>query len=175
YGIVRQLDGHIRVHSAPGRGTVFTLYFPVTEQQPAGGDVVEEPDGDLEGSERVLVVEDEDLVRMAAVSILEMYGYQVAGVKDGEEALALLRETDPPFDLLITDMVMPRVNGRELAARARKERPGLKVIYMSGFQEHILFSATAGEGSSFLEKPFSPRELARTVRRVLRGPAAPRA
>ena len=128
FGIVRQLDGHIRLHSESNRGTTISIYFPVTREKSSVRNAEEVPSDDLDGSERVLVAEEEDMVRKVAVSILQMHGYQVAGVKDEEEALSLIQEHDSPFDLLITDMVMTRMNGRELAARVRQLRPETRVV-----------------------------------------------
>jgi len=165
YGIVKQMGGHIWVYSEPGKGTTFKIYFPQVSEVAKKVEVeeVEEP-AVLTGSERVLLVEDEDQVRDLTVTILEMYGYKVVGVKDAEMALELLGKGEPHFDLLITDMVMPKMSGKELAEKALQIKPGLKVIYISGFQEHALFQNSS---TAFLEKPFQPEELARLVRRVL--------
>lgn len=122
----------------------------------------------MTGAETLLVVEDDDVVRGFIRAVLEMYGYIVVTMKDPQEALKYLDLPANPCDLLITDMVMPGMNGKELAERACLSRPSLKVIYISGFQEHMLFEKFSDDGIAFLEKPFQQYELLSMVRKVLK-------
>ncbi len=171
YGIVRQSGGHIFVDSAPGEGTRFSIYLPVTADRESGGaePVVAGADS---GSEAILLVEDEEAVRTVLQRILASRGYRVLPAAGAAEALALARRNRGAIDLLLTDVTMPRIRGPELAAALLAEQPAMRVIYMSGYSEQAL---PTGAGSPIcLQKPFSAQTLARTVRAVLDGPA-PRA
>ena len=166
YGIVKQNRGHIAAYSELGRGASFALYFPRVRQgvQPMPAESSQVP----RGTENVLLVDDEPLVREIAKLQLKRLGYAVTEVADGESALKLLKNHAIVVDLLVTDMVMPKLGGPELAAAAKAARPGLRVMFMSGYAE-----AAAGENGLampdvvFLHKPFSQAELARKVRQAL--------
>jgi two-component system cell cycle sensor histidine kinase/response regulator CckA len=169
YGIVNQAGGHVWVYSDPGRGTTFKVFLPrVTEEDELSLEV----DGfDLTtagGSETVLVVEDEPLVRSLAVRALEDQGYSVLQAEEGWAALAASRAYEGEIHLLVTDVVMPAMNGKELADRLSAERPGLRVLYVSGYTDHaVVRHGVLEEGIAFLSKPFDMSSLARTVREVL--------
>lgn len=168
YGIVKQSGGYIDVRSAPGEGTTFTVYLPRLES------VSPDPEIDptlLSGSETVLVVEDEAQVRDLARRVLERSGYTVITAVDAESAIALSDRHAGHIHLLVTDMVLPRVSGRELAARLGIHRPAIKVLYVSGTADGAIARHRMLEpGTEFLEKPFSLERLLRKVRQVLGPP-----
>ena len=168
YGIVGQSGGWIEVFSEPGRGARFKLYFPVTAagaEAAAPATVEPAPTG---GSETLLVVEDRDDVRGFAAEVLTGLGYRVLTAADGKEALEQARNCGGPLDLLVTDVVMPGLNGAEVAVRLRALRPGVKVLYMSGYPEAVIVGHGARElDGELLRKPFTPEVLAEMVRRVL--------
>ena len=169
YGIVKQSNGYVAVDSEPGRGTVVTVYLPrvsavaEVERAHAAPRPAPEPRG---GSETVLVVEDEEIVRSLVRELLEGLGYTVLDARDGEEALALLR-SGLPIDLVITDMVMPRMSGRELARRAAKVHPDTAILLVSGYAGDTSAQGPLDPGTAFLEKPFTAIELAEKVRELL--------
>jgi PAS domain S-box-containing protein len=167
YGIVKQHDGYIDVHSEPGRGATFTCYFPVaqgTAPAPAPKmDVIVQ----LGGSETVLVVEDEDLVRGLVVSVLSRQGYAVLQAPDGEAALGLLADYRGGVDLLLTDVVLPGINGRELYREIHSMSPRTKVIFMSGHTGEVITERGVPTDDTFIQKPFSTQALAARVRKTL--------
>jgi two-component system, cell cycle sensor histidine kinase and response regulator CckA len=168
YGIVKQSGGAILTFSEVGSGTEFRIYLPRVEAQAAV-----EPAGGREGAvtggtETILVVEDEPALRSLARRILESRGYTVLAAADGPEALQISRSRGEPIHLLLTDVVMPGMSGREVADRLAAERPDLKVVYMSGHTEDaIVHHGVLEEGMRFLQKPFSAGELAGKVREAL--------
>jgi PAS domain S-box-containing protein len=166
YGIVKQLGGWIYVYSELGHGTTFHLYFPCTDEAAAVDASLLNPEPPR-GSEAILLVEDEPALRAFARRCLVDLGYQVADVADGEAALALL-ETAGGVDLLITDVVMPRMLGTALAARVVTTYPGVRVLYLSGFPRDALArNHELPDDASFLGKPFEPHALALAVRAAL--------
>jgi len=170
YGIIKQNGGYIWVYSEPKKGTTFKIYFPEVKEEVK---LVEDKDmvkDSLLGSETVLVTEDEDAVRNLAIRILRRFGYKVLEACDGEDALRLSSEYKDPIDLLLTDVVMPGIDGKELAERMKNQRPGIKVLYMSGYTDSaIIRHGILEEKMNFLQKPFDPKTLARKVREVIEG------
>jgi signal transduction histidine kinase/CheY-like chemotaxis protein len=167
YGIVRQSGGHIVVHSEPGRGTAFTVYLPRTERCADESSVLPavEP---RRGSETILLVEDEREIRDLLARTLQDHGYRVVAAADAREALDRIREAGVVADLLITDVVLPHMGGRELAERLRGDRPGLKVLFMSGYtDEAIARHGVPAPGMPLLTKPFALGDLLQTVRNLL--------
>ncbi|HYD53250.1 MAG TPA: ATP-binding protein, partial [Gemmatimonadaceae bacterium] len=168
YGIVTQTGGSIAVYSEPGEGTTFRLYLPrVTDT----GEV-EAPLADAQevrgGTETVLLVEDEEVVRRLGHRVLTSLGYEVLVARDGPDALRIVQSWPGTIHLLATDVVMPRMSGRELADLLRTRRPDAKVLFLSGYTESaVAHRGVLAAGSDFLQKPFTPGMLARRVREVL--------
>jgi two-component system cell cycle sensor histidine kinase/response regulator CckA len=162
-GIVEQSGGHVTVDSAPSRGTTFEIYLPRTDETTAVPP--SKPDGDaVKDVPTILVVEDEDSVRSVVRAILDLSGYRVIAVSSAEDALRIAEAAEPSFDLLLTDIVMPGIGGRELADRVAAARPNARVLFMSGYIEG---GPTMTPGVSFLQKPFTPDELEAKVRASL--------
>ena len=168
FGIVKQNAGHIWVDSEEGQGTIIQIYLPRTDKVESQGLPGATPASALQGSETILVVEDYAAVRDLATQILKSHGYHVLAAKDGAEALRISREYDHPIHLLLTDMVMPGMNGRELAEQLQSQRPGIRILYMSGYNDRLLEDPGAlGEGVAFLAKPLTVESLTEKVRAVL--------
>ena len=169
YGIVKQHNGHIWIYSEPGKGTTIKVYFPTTEEDLyLGGeeDLVELEK--LIGSETILLVEDNAAVRELAMKILERQGYQVIYAANGKDALDLFKKHNDPIDLLLTDVVMPDMNGKELFEKMKNGNKRLKVLYMSGYTNEIIAHHGVLEDSvMFIQKPFTINKLARKVREAL--------
>ncbi len=168
YGIITQADGHAQFYSEPGHGTTFTALLPATEQvaveiERGGTDTRR-----VRGGETVLVVEDEEALREVTRRILTRNGYRVSTARDGAQAIDLaLRET-AEIHLVITDVIMPQMLGREVAANIRGSRPGVRVLYMSGYAHPVLTSqGTLEAGVTLIEKPFTEADLLDKVRQVL--------
>jgi two-component system, cell cycle sensor histidine kinase and response regulator CckA len=165
YGIVKQSGGFIWVYSEPRHGTTFKIYLPRVDEPVAATAVTTEPVG---GSETVLVTEDVAAVRTVARQMLERYGYTVLEAPDGTTALRLAEKHHGAIQLLLTDVVMPDVSGRELATQLLALRPDMKVLYMSGYTDDaVVRHGVLQEGIAYLQKPFTPDSLARKVRAVL--------
>jgi len=167
YGIVKQIGGYIWVYSEVGQGTVFKIYLPEFT-----GPVVEVPPADRltspRGAETILIVEDERAVRRMAARALAAQGYTILEAENGAEALEILARDGSRVDLVLSDVVMPMVNGRELGERLAAERPGLRLLYMSGYtDDDIIRRGLLRPGAPFLQKPFMPDDLSRKVREVL--------
>ncbi len=170
YGIVQQSGGRIAVASEVGEGARFTITLPRSRAVPVPAVPAEPHAALVRGSERILVVEDDAQVRRLAERALAAAGYQVVSASTGEEALALVRSAAEPFQLLITDLVMPGLNGQEVAARFRALVPGAPVLMISGYTDDAATrEGLLTAGQSFLPKPFTPAELAERVRDLLEG------
>lgn len=175
YGIVKQHGGHIWFHSAPGNGTAFKIYFP--EVDAPLPDTSPDPQEstraiktvDIKGGETLMVVEDEMGLREVIVQSLKEYGYNVFAAENGQEALEICNQTDNlRIDLLVTDVVMPGMNGKELADQMSEMFPGLKVLFISGYaKKTILNQGIPLEDVSLLAKPFSPKALVKKIRYIL--------
>jgi len=167
YGIVKQNNGLIDVHSQVGKGTTFEVYLPrvigVAESTKAW-----RLDVQPKGEETILLVEDEKMVRDVTRRILEQRGFKVITVENGNQALYMVETQNIVFDLLLTDVIMPSMNGRQLYERIKAVRPNLRVLYMSGYTEdNIANHGVLDEGANFIQKPFKSQELASKIREVL--------
>jgi len=167
YGIVKQNGGYIWVYSEPGQGTVFKIYFPQAEKKTAAatGEVTD-ASRHASGWETVLLVEDEDAVRALAREVLRRHGYAVIEARHGLDAMRVAERHPDDIHLMITDLVMPHMSGRELAERLSADRPRMKVLFMSGYTEPMVMSRAITPGSWFLQKPFTPEIFARKVRQI---------
>jgi len=167
FGIVRQHDGAVLVESQVGHGTTFTVLLPVTERQP-GSQPPPERMTNLRGYETILLVEDEDDVRRIMVEVLRRHGYSVLQARHGQEALDLSDRHTGSIDLLVTDLVMPHANGRQVAEGVRAARPTTKVLYISGYAADTHFNhGPLAADAAFLAKPITPQNLLTSVRRTL--------
>jgi PAS domain S-box-containing protein len=168
YGIVQQSGGFIWVYSEPGRGTAFKIYLPRKAASSQDLEPVPTREDSHAGSGTILLVEDEEAVRKLASRVLEARGYTVLRAADGLQALDTVERHPGAIDLLITDVVMPRMSGRELADLVRPRRPATKVLYVSGYTDDaIVHHGVLDAGVMFLQKPFTPDSLARKVKEIL--------
>lgn len=169
YGIVKQHGGNIWAYSELGLGTTIKLYLPVSDLQSVDQSVnSEKRQSEIKGSETVLLVEDDQQVRNLSLIALKLYGYEVLIAENGQEAIARFEAHKDKIRLLITDVIMPDMNGKELYERIAIARAGMKVIYMSGYTDDVIMRhGVIDEGVNFIEKPFSLKTLAAKVREVL--------
>jgi CheY-like chemotaxis protein len=169
HGIVHQSGGYIAVESTLGRGTTFTIYLPrIADPMAVTSPPKDTPEELTRGTETVLLVEDEEEVRKLASEILQACGYTVVDTGDPLEALNIGEQRNGAIDLLVTDMVMPAMGGGELATRLETMSPGLRVLCMSGYADQIAVVTASHPKRACLPKPFTPHDLAKKVREVLR-------
>jgi len=168
YGIVAQNNGFINVYSEPGKGTTFKIHLPRFEDEAAGEADATAPAERPGGNETILLVEDEKSIRVTAALFLEAFGYTVLVADCPEQALRLAAEHPGRIHLLITDVVMPGMSGRDLAKQLATDRPEMKRLFMSGYTANVIaHRGVLDEGVEFLGKPFSRDELASKVRELL--------
>jgi len=171
YGIVKQCGGHVGVYSELGRGTTFKVYLPPVAESVLSGKSFQRLAQAPRGSETVLVVEDEDAVRRITRLALQMHGYVVLEARNGAEALRICEAHEGPLDLLVTYVVMPDMGGRQVAERLTARKPGIKVLFLSGYPDDAVVRHGILEAEvAFLQKPFTPLTLANKVREVLGRP-----
>jgi len=168
YGAVKQAGGIIEVDSELGQGTSFKIYLPRVAEKAQRLETGPRTDDMPRGTETVLVVEDEGWVRELAVRVLRMLGYTVLVAANGGEAFLLAEQRQEPIHLLLTDVVMPGINGKQLADRVRPIHPETKVLFTSGYTEDVIIHhGVVDEGIHFIPKPYTPGVLARKIREVL--------
>jgi len=168
YGIVKQNNGVIWVYSEPGQGSTFKVYLPKAKGDAASEKKEQHPVTALGGSETILIVEDEDSLRRLSQRTLQQHGYSVLEAENGEDALRVSEAYAGSIDLLLTDVVMPGMGGKETAKRLQSLYPRMKVLYMSGYTDNsIVHHGVLADGVNFLQKPFSPEALARKIREIL--------
>ncbi len=168
YGIVKQSGGYIWAYSESGQGTTFKIYLPRVQGEEVSLQKEDIPQELLQGTETVLIVEDDKAVRNFSKKVLKRSGYKVLEAGDGEEALKVSRAHEDHIHLLLTDVVMPRMSGKVLADRLQALRPETKVLFMSGYTDNaIIRHGTLGPDVNFMQKPFTPELLTQRVRRAL--------
>ena len=175
YGIIKQSGGYIAVRSQPGAGSIFTIYLPQASTTAAVPQPAEPAHVSARGTETILLVEDQPEVRSIARTILTRHGYSVLEADGGPQALELVRSTTDGIHLLLTDVVMPVIGGQELAKQLQPLRPGLKVLFASGYTDDALVQqGVLQPGAELIQKPFTRESLLQKVRLVLDGKGAPR-
>ena len=168
YGIIKQSGGYIWVYSEPGKGTTFKIYLPQVIEEVEDIVIQRSPPETLKGKETILLVEDDQGVRDVSEMILREFGYQVLKAENGEEALQVIEKNGKEIQLMITDLVMPGMSGKELTDRLSGLENGFKVLYLSGYtDEAIVHHGILDKGINFLAKPFGTEELLRKVREIL--------
>jgi PAS domain S-box-containing protein len=172
YGIVKQSNGYVFAQSEPGAGTTFYVYLPRVEESAEEQSPVKSQQNEAGGCETVLLVEDEESVRELVRLTLTARGYKVLEAENGECGLQIAEDFKQPIDILITDVVMPGIGGRELAKKLLALRPAISVLYLSGYTEDAVIAGAPSPAIAFLQKPFTLQNLAKKVREVLRARAA---
>jgi PAS domain S-box-containing protein len=168
YGIVQQMEGSIWVYSEPGKGTTFKIFFPLVQEGAACEAEIAEEKVPAGGQETILLVEDEEGVRKFVRSMLEKQGYTVLAAANTDEALAIAAQNQDAIELLLTDVIMPQMNGTELAERIQAWKPGLNVLFMSGYTDRAMrLQDRLAKNAAFIQKPFTPNALAEKVRGIL--------
>jgi two-component system cell cycle sensor histidine kinase/response regulator CckA len=169
YGIIKQSGGEIWVSSEPGKGTIFEIYFPRVDEPLQESPKESFQKGLRGGNETILIVEDEDGVRKLTRKILSRQGYKILEASGGGDALLLCEQCNEPIHLLLSDVVMPGINGPELARRIKTLSPDVKVLFMSGYADQAIFqSGILDEKACFIQKPFSARNLVEKIQEVIR-------
>lgn len=165
FGIIKQSEGHIAVYSEPGHGSTFKVYLPRSPEFAATDQPEDTPSDDTRIAHSILLVEDDDSLRKLTRRMLDDLGYQVFEAANGAEAMALSRQLSQTIDVLLTDVIMPQMGGRELAERIRRESPGIKILYMSGYTDDSVLRQESTEAAfAFLSKPFSRKDLQNKLR-----------
>ena len=168
YGIVKQSGGHIAVHSELGQGTTFTIYLPPVEEKLLSGKTPHGSKVAPHGNETIFLVEDDDAVRAITKLALQSLDYTVLEARNGEEAVRICERHTEPIQLLITDVVMPEMGGRQVAERLTARKQGIKVLFLSGYTDDAVVRHGVLQAEvAFLQKPFTPMALANKVRDVL--------
>jgi CheY-like chemotaxis protein len=168
YGIVKQNKGYIWVYSEPGEGTTFKVYLPRSETDVGDLRKKQFPKNLCKGIETILVVEDDETLCNTVKAILEGYGYRIIMAPNGKEAVKMLDSHDGPVHLLLTDVVMPGMSGRDLAIQLQSRIPGIKILYMSGYTDNaIVHHGVLEKDVAFIQKPFTGEGLAGKVREIL--------
>jgi PAS domain S-box-containing protein len=168
YGIIKKHKGYIDCHSSVGLGTTFRIYFPLLDSVPAlPGETVQEKIEDIQGGDYILLAEDDETTRMLGLDILKEFGYSVIGAIDGVDALERFRELSGRITLVILDVIMPKMNGREVYDAMRRIDPNVRVLFYSGYAREIVISQGGKEAMNYLPKPFTPKELLMKIREVL--------
>jgi CheY-like chemotaxis protein len=167
YGFLKQSGGHVEVDTAQGVGTTMRLYLPRAEGAAPLSRAARQPQPAAGGAETILLVEDESPVRNLVARVLRSNGYQVLGAATGEQALSMAAQHSGPIHLLLTDIVMPGMSGRELALALTKVHTTLRVLFMSGYTDETVSRHLEDPGVGFLQKPFSPDIVAERVRAAL--------
>lgn len=168
YGIIKQSGGYIWVYAEPGKGTTFKIYLPRVDEKIEDAVIRKSPPETLKGNETILLVEDDQGVREVSQMILSQFGYSVLTASDGETALKIIEDNGSKIKLMITDLVMPGMSGKELTDKLSQSGNGLKVLYLSGYtDEAILDHGILNKGINFLPKPFGTQELLQKVREIL--------
>jgi len=169
YGIIKQSNGYIWVYSELNTGTTFKIYFPSVKKEVEAENKKGTPPKNLSGSETILVVEDDEIVRNMISSVLNTFGYSVLNEKNGEETLELVNKNpNKTIDLMITDVIMPRMSGRDLAENLKFKKPNMKVLYISGYTDNaIVHHGILDSGIPFLQKPFTINDICKKIREVL--------
>jgi CheY-like chemotaxis protein len=173
YGIVKQSGGNIWVYSVPGQGTTFKVYFPRVEPEAVeSAEATPKAEARILHAETILLVEDEDALRALARRVLESRGYEVLEAGSGAQALEIFEKRGSDIKLLLTDVIMPKMGGRELAQKIVAQQPKIKVLFMSGYTDDaIVRHGMLESGTAFVQKPFAPEALAFKVREVLDRPS----